>query len=107
MSYGLQQRDINSIIKASEELPEIEEVVLFGSRAKGNFKKASDIDLAIKGIAVNDITVKRLSARLNEELPLPYFFDVVHYESITNPDLVDHIDRIGTVIYRKKFQPRQ
>jgi predicted nucleotidyltransferase len=107
MSYGLQQRDINSIIKASEELPEIEEVVLFGSRAIGNFKKASDIDLAIKGIAVNDITVKRLSARLNEELPLPYFFDVVNYESITNPDLVEHIDRIGTVIYRKKFHPKQ
>jgi len=107
MSYGLQQRDINSIIKASEELPEIEEVVLFGSRAIGNFKKASDIDLAIKGIAVNDITVKRLSARLNEELPLPYFFDVVHYESIGNPDFVGHIDRIGKVIYRKKFQPKQ
>ncbi len=101
MSYGLQQRDIDNIIQAVEELPEIEEVILFGSRAKGNFKKASDIDLAVKGKAVTEITVKRLSNRLNEELPLPYFIDVVHSEPISNPDLVDHIDRIGKVIYRK------
>ena len=106
MSRGLQQRAIDSITKASEEFPEIEEVVLFGSRAKGNFKKASDIDLAIKGKTITDITVTRLSSRLNEELPLPYFFDVVHYESIGNPDLVGHIDRIGKIIYRKKSQPK-
>ncbi len=101
MSHGLQQRDIDNIIQAVEDLPEIEEVILFGSRAKGNFKKASDIDLAVKGKAVTEITVKRLSSRLNEELPLPYFIDVVHSEFIGNPDLVDHIDRIGKVLYRK------
>ena len=107
MSHGLQQRDIDLIIQAAEELPEIEEVILFGSRAKGNFKKASDIDLAVKGKAVTDITVKRLSSRLNEELPLPYFIDVVHYKSIANPDLVAHIDRIGKVIYREKLSLKQ
>lgn len=102
MNHGLKKRDIENIIKASRELPEIEEVILFGSRAKGTHKKASDVDMAIKGKDISEKTVKRLSARLNEELPLPYFIDVVHYESIGNPDLVEHIDRVGTIIYRKK-----
>jgi predicted nucleotidyltransferase len=101
MSHGLQKRDIENIIKASGELPEIEEVILFGSRAKGTNKKASDIDMAIKGKDISDKTVKRLSARLNEELPLPYFIDIVHYETIQNQDLIDHIERVGEIIYRK------
>ena len=101
MSHCLQKRDIENIIKASGELPEIEEVILFGSRAKGTNKKASDIDMAIKGKDISDKTVKRLSARLNEELPLPYFIDIVHYETIQNQDLIDHIERVGEIIYRK------
>jgi len=102
MMHGLNDREVSNIIKASEQLPEIEEVIIFGSRAKGNFRKGSDIDLAVKGRTVTDISIKRLSGRLNEEMSMPYFFDVVHYESISNPDLLDHIERVGTVIYRKK-----
>jgi predicted nucleotidyltransferase len=101
MNLGLKESEISNIIKAAGELPEIEEVVIFGSRAKGNFKKASDIDLAIKGKTVTDVTIKRLSARLNEELSMPYFFDVLEYASINNQDLLDHIQRVGTVIYKK------
>ena len=101
MNHGLQKRDIENIVKASGELPEIEEVILFGSRAKGTHKKASDVDMAIKGKDISEKTVKRLSARLNEELPLPYFIDIVHYETIQNQDLIDHIERVGEVIYRK------
>jgi predicted nucleotidyltransferase len=102
VSFGLQARDIESITKVAGEIPEIKEVILFGSRAKGNFKKGSDIDLAIKGQGITEVTIKRLSARLNEEAPLPYFVDVLHYEKISNLDLVDHIDRVGVVIYSQK-----
>jgi hypothetical protein len=52
--------------------------------------------------SITDTTIKKLSGRLNEEMPMPYFFDVVHYESISNPDLLDHINEIGIVIYRRK-----
>jgi predicted nucleotidyltransferase len=100
MNHGLKKRDIENIIKASRELPEIEEVILFGSRAKGTHKKASDVDMAIKGKDISEKTVKRLSARLNEELPLPYFIDIVHYGTIKNQDLIEHIERVGEVIYR-------
>ena len=72
MSHGLRKTDIQEIITAIEKFPEVEAIVIFGSRAKGNFKKASDIDLAVKGKSVTDITVKRLSSMLNEELSLPF-----------------------------------
>ena len=101
MGHGLKERDIENINKASRTFPEIEEVILFGSRAKGIHKNASDVDLAIKGKSITDKTTKRLSSKLNEELPLPYFIDIVHYESIRNKALIEHIDRVGEVIYSK------
>lgn len=101
MSHGLHFREIEQIKEAVEGFPEIEEVILFGSRAKGNFQKASDIDLAIKGKDITDTTIKRLSSQLNEELPFPYFFDIIDYKSINNPDLKEHIERVGNPIYNK------
>ena len=102
MGHGLKERVIEYIINASRELPEIEEVILFGSRAKRTHKKASDVDLAIKGKNISEKTVKRLSSILNQELPLPYFIDIVHYETIRNVDLIEHIKRVGEVIYNKE-----
>ncbi|MBN1904376.1 MAG: nucleotidyltransferase domain-containing protein [Deltaproteobacteria bacterium] len=101
MENGLKDRDIENIIRASRELPEIEEVILFGSRAKGIQKNGSDVDLAIKGRNITDKTTKRLSSKLNEELPLPYFIDIVNYETIRNQALAEHIDRVGKIIYSK------
>jgi len=89
------------IIESFQAFPEIDSVVLFGSRAKGTQKIASDVDLAIKGESVTYETAVRLADMLNEEKPLPYFFDVLHYESIDEPRLVEHIDRVGVVLYSK------
>ena len=105
MGCGLEKRDIENIVNASRRLPEIEEVILFGSRAKRTHKKASDVDLAIKGKDISENTVKRFSSELNEELPLPYFIDIVNYETIQNQALIEHIDRVGEVIYSKYTRP--
>jgi len=83
------------------KIPEIEKAVVFGSRAIGNDKTGSDVDLAIYGDAVPRGAVLALQDELNEELPLPYMFDVLHYEEIDNPKLKEHIDRFGKVIYCK------
>jgi predicted nucleotidyltransferase len=84
MKYGLLERDLSYIKKGIEKFSEIEEVTLFGSRAMGNFKKASDVDLAIKGTKVTRTTVIRLSGILNEEYPIPFFFDIIDYEKTSN-----------------------
>lgn len=102
MPYGLQDRDIAHILDAVKAFPEITEVVLFGSRAKGNYKVGSDVDLAIKGMSVTYDTAVRLGGILNEEKPLPYFFDVIRYDSIREPRLIEHIDRVGVLLYSKE-----
>ncbi|HBG00524.1 MAG TPA: DNA polymerase III subunit beta [Firmicutes bacterium] len=96
--YGLLDRDLYWIRKAVSNYPEITELLVFGSRAMGNYKKGSDVDLAIKGYQIDRRTVNRLSDDLNEEYPLPYFFDVVHYESISNEELKRHIDTMAKVV---------
>jgi len=100
--YGLLKRDFKFILKAICGYPEIEEVIIFGSRAMGNYKKGSDIDLALKGEKVDQRVVRRLSDELEEEYPLPYFFDIVNYNDITEEELKHHIDSVGKTIWRKK-----
>lgn len=95
---GLRASDIALIVGAAKRFPEIRRMVLFGSRAKGTHKSGSDVDLAIKGDHLPYDTPVRLAGILNEELPLPYFFDVVDYETITERQLVGHIDRVGIVL---------
>ena len=102
MPYGLQDRDMMHILDAIRSFPEISQVVLFGSRAKGNHKPASDVDLAIKGASVTYETAVKLADILNEEKPLPYFFDVIHYEGISDPRLIEHIDRAGVLLYSEE-----
>ncbi|WP_280141262.1 nucleotidyltransferase family protein [Lentibacillus halodurans] len=81
---------------------EIDSAIIYGSRALGTYKKGSDIDLVIKGVQANRDTVARLSESLNEKYPLPYFFDIVHYDSIMNEKLTEHIDHNGVKIYEKE-----
>ena len=96
--FGLSNKDLAYIIEVIRAYPEIKAVLLFGSRAKGNYKVFSDIDLAIKGDVLESVMLA-IKGRLDDEGPLPYKFDIVHYDSITNQNLKDHIDRIGIKIY--------
>lgn len=99
MDFGLQQEDMDEIIHTLQQFPVIEEAFLFGSRAKGNFKKGSDVDLAVKGKGINHEVVASLSFLLNEESGTPYYFDIVHFDTITENELREHINRVGKCIY--------
>ncbi|MGL5035289.1 MAG: nucleotidyltransferase family protein, partial [Microcystaceae cyanobacterium] len=82
------------------QFSDISEVILFGSRAKGNHKPGSDVDLAVKGDRLKQNTLAQLADYLNEETPLPYFFDLVHYENLENLLLIKHIDRRGILLFK-------
>lgn len=82
------------------QYPHVEEAVVFGSRAKGNYKPGSDIDLAIKGPNLTIEDLCSLAGAFEESL-LPFFVDLISYSSITNPDLKAHIDRVGITIYKQ------
>jgi uncharacterized protein len=101
MIFGLQRRDLAEINNILQKFPSIEEAIIFGSRAKGNFKTGSDVDLAIKGLDISHEVLASLSYMLNEESAMPYYFDVVHFEAISEKELTEHMKRVGQCIYIK------
>ena len=69
--------------------PEVERATLFGSRAKGNFREGSDIDLALEGDAL-------------EETPIPQKVDLLLKKTLRHQELMDHIERVGVVFYDRE-----
>ncbi len=96
--FGLTEKDIDYIIQAVKNFDEIEQTIIFGSRAIGNYKKGSDVDIAIVGEKVSKNIITQLSEYLNEIYPLPYYFDIVNYNEVSNIELKNHIDKVGIVI---------
>jgi predicted nucleotidyltransferase len=98
--FGLDQEVLNRIINVFKKHPAVDEVILYGSRAKDTHKRGSDIDLALKGDNLNLRELNTLSLEL-DDLLLPYTFDLCIVHRIDNPDLLDHIQRVGRTIYEK------
>lgn len=96
MKLGLSEKHFQLIVETLKQT-DIDRAVVFGLRAKGNWRENSDIDIAVFGEGVN---VGSLVAQL-DELPMPYKFDIVDYNSINSCALREHIDRVGIEIYTK------
>lgn len=103
MNYGLSEAELDTIRAYLSREPGIRQAVLFGSRALGTFKEASDIDIAIKGEGLDIFTCGSLKSRLEDETTIPYFFDFVAYDSLSNEALREHIDSKGVVIFDSAF----
>jgi predicted nucleotidyltransferase len=96
--FGLSAETLAAITACLQLFPEIVWVKIYGSRAKGNYQRGSDIDLAFSG--PTDCSADLLAAL--DSLPTPYLFDVTHYDSLEHEGLKAHIDRVGVVIYPAK-----
>jgi len=101
MDFGLKTEVIDRINGVFRKYPEIEEVILYGSRAKGEQKKVSDIDLTLKGESLTESILSMVRSDL-DDLLLPYMIDISLLGNISNPDLIDHISRIGREFYKKQ-----
>ncbi len=99
--FGLLDRDLDDIISTISEYKEVGSAVIFGSRAKGNYKKGSDIDLALKGSELTLNIIKNISVQLNEYRPIPYFVDVIDYTHLKKEELKKHVDHFGELIYQQ------
>ena len=95
---GLSPEVLERITAVFLRYQQISEVVLYGSRAKGNYRSGSDIDLSMKGNQLNLKILNKISNEL-DDLLLPYMIDLSIYSQIENQDLLDHINRVGQVIY--------
>ena len=103
-NFGIYEKSYSLILESFKLFPKIEKAYIFGSRAMGNYKKGSDIDIAIIGSKIDFETTSRLHGRLNEELPIPYFVDVVDFNSIDIENLKQHILNEGVVIFEKLIE---
>ncbi len=99
MLYGLKEEVVKKINSIFAEYEEVQEVILYGSRAKGNYKPGSDIDLTLKGKNINLKVINKISLNL-DDLLLPYTFDLSIYHQINNQDLIDHIKRVGKRFFK-------
>ena len=96
---GLSEHELLTLREVFAKFDAIEEVILFGSRARGSHQKASDVDLAIKGQTIDINTLSKLKYMLEEETALAYFFDIVIYDKIKDEALKKAIDEGGKSIY--------
>lgn len=101
MIFGLRDTDIQYMQTLFDTESTIEQVWLFGSRAKGTNQVGSDVDLVLVGPAVSWQTKARIHAVLEEESPIPYFFDVVHWNTLTNENLKREIERTAQPLYQR------
>lgn len=96
--YRLDAQTIRKIKGVLKEFPAVEAAVLYGSRAKGNCRKGSDIDITLKGESIDHQTLNKIHRKL-DDLLLPYTFDISLFNQIDNGDLIAHIERVGKTFY--------
>lgn len=94
---GLSAEEMKLLKTAFDGEDAISEVILYGSRAKGTYRPGSDIDLTVKGENLTMNWLMGLSSRI-DDLLLPYEVDLSIFGHIDNPDLIEHINRVGRVV---------
>ncbi|MCE2706243.1 MAG: nucleotidyltransferase domain-containing protein [Proteobacteria bacterium] len=103
MKFGLPDKTIDMIHGVFKKYKQIDKAVLYGSRAKGNYKNGSDIDLTLFGDGLDYKLQMDIFDDL-DELLLPYMIDLSVYYDISNDELKEHIDRVGVVFYERKVK---
>lgn len=98
--FGLPDKTLATIRKILAQYPAVEKAILYGSRAKGNHRPGSDIDLTLIGDRLDLIILGKLAARLEESL-IPYQVDLSLWQRIDHAGLRDHIQRVGVLFYQK------
>jgi predicted nucleotidyltransferase len=99
-NLGLSDTTICQMRSIFAKYAEISLVKIYGSRAKGNYKYQSDIDLVILDKDVSRFIVSKILLDFDDS-DLPYLVDLQCYDTIKNQELKEHIDRVGKIIYSR------
>lgn len=98
--FGIYSKSYDEIQKILSEFDSIEEVIIYGSRAKGTHREGSDIDFVLKGDILKE-DFDALWHKLDDSF-IPYKFDISMYNELDSKELLDHIKRVGKIFYKKK-----
>ena len=99
-TFGLPDKTLATVRQILASCPQVEQALVYGSRAKGNFKPGSDIDLTLIGPQLNSNQLAQLAGAL-EESSIPYQVDLSIQSEIDSPELLAHIQRVGLVFYQR------
>jgi len=100
MKFGLPETTLATIRRILQQHPNVEKAVLYGSRAIGNYKNGSDIDLTLMGTALDHRTLSTIAGELDDSF-IPYTVDLSLYDNLDHAELRAHIDRVGIVFYER------
>ena len=98
MKFGLSDDIIQMFHSVFARYPEVEEVIIYGSRAKGNYREGSDIDITLIGPNLTEDIRSDIWLDL-DDLNHPYLFDLSIFDALTSESLKDHIRRVGQTFY--------
>lgn len=101
--FGLDAATIDKIRTVLVQYPEVEQAAIYGSRAKGNYKPGSDIDLSLIGSTLTEDRLLQLENQL-DDLLLPYQLDINRFHALQNQTLIEHIERVGKVFYTRAVE---
>ena len=101
---GLTRQQLELLQQIFKKHPAVQSVKLYGSRAKGTFHERSDVDLVVFGEGIDRFLIAELLLDL-EDSNLPYSVDLHDYHELKNRELIEHIDRVGVVIFEREALP--
>lgn len=102
--FGLPDTAIQAIQQVLAAHPEVEQAIVYGSRALGRQRPASDIDLTLIGPTISFGTLARIESEL-DDLLLPWMINLSRLADLSHPPLLAHIERVGQVLYRRRKGP--
>lgn len=101
MKFGLSDTVVNELQDVFKKHKEVEKVLIFGSRAKGNYRPGSDIDFAVAGKNIDSGLLLKIGCEI-DSLELLYGVDLIDYQGKKDTPIGEHIDRVGQIFYEKK-----
>jgi len=99
---GLSAATLEKLKSVFAQHSAIDSVLIYGSRAKGNYRAGSDIDLTIKGSEISFTELMQIENQI-DDLMLPYTVDLSQYKQLANAELIAHIERAGVEIYARAY----
>ena len=103
MDTGLNIDTTSKICSIFKNFPQVEQAILYGSRAMGTFKPGSDIDITLLGQELTQDLIWKIAQALEDTL-LPYVIDLSLFDTLDNTELIEHISRVGIVFYQADFE---
>ena len=104
--FGLYPNSYKQILSIFQKHENIEKVIIYGSRAKGNYREGSDIDLTLQGEHLTSDILSKITTALDDSYS-PYLFDLSIYQQLSDPDFIDHINRVGQIFYQREPYDKQ